>query len=186
MGIRVCIWFVVMASLIAVLGYVISEKTGSENKGPRYTLEAFKRQWTINSPNPRAHFNAFYKMEGGYTVHYGDGVSLFIVMQNDAVAGVRIRYDKRSDEGGDGGPRFLLLVNTAINVGTFRWPPERVEHVRNAFGIGLQPKTYRYFHSFFTRKRTPPDKWEFTLDYVTDKPEEYTPGPMPALPPTRR
>jgi len=173
------IWFAALAAFAALATYAVLEMKKHENRGPRYTLEAFKRQWRINAPSPKAHFNTLHTTEDGPTAYYGDGVSLLIVMSRELVTGVRVRYDTQPDPEGAGGPRFLALVHTAINVGTHRWPQERIDHVRRAFGLNLQSKSYRYFHTTFTRKYEPPDKWEFAMDYVADRPAENTEGPSP-------
>ena len=87
----VYIQFAVMASFIGVLIAFCVKHEGNEDRGPRYTLASFKRQWNVHSPNPKAQFSTSNKVEGGYAVDYGDGVSLFIVMHKDEVTGVRIR-----------------------------------------------------------------------------------------------
>ncbi|MCL2122684.1 MAG: hypothetical protein FWH34_01195 [Desulfovibrionaceae bacterium] len=174
---RVYIWLAVMASLIGVMTYFFLKEGGGEDRGPRYTLESFKRQWTVHSPNPKAHFGRLHKVEGGYAADYGDGVSMFIGMHKDTVTGARIRYEAVPDQGA-GGPRFLLLMHTAINVGTFRWPQERLDQVRQIFNIMTpQPKIYRYLYTSFTRSYTQANGWEFVLDYVPNKTEENSEAP---------
>jgi len=179
MKMRVFIWFAVMASLIGLMTYFFLEQGGGDDRGPRYTLEAFKRQWRVHSPNPKAHFSTIHEVEGGYAVDYGDGVSLLIVMGKGTVTGVRIRYDSGPDQG-SGGPRFLLLIHTAINVGTFRWPQERINQVRQIFSQSPLPKTYRYLYTSFSRTFDQQiGRWEFALDYVPNKPEDNTEAPSP-------
>ena len=174
MQIRMYIRLAVIVSLVALMVVLIVKTGGDEDRGPRYTLEAFKRHWTVHSPNPKSHFSTPSEVEGGYAVDYGDGVSLFIIMHKDTVMGVRIRYDTSQDRG-MGGPRFLLLMQTAINVGVFRWPQERIEQVRHVFAhISPQPKTYRYHYTSFTRTHERADRWEFAMEFVPNKPEEDT------------
>ena len=173
------IWLAVMASLIGAMTYFFLKEGGGEDRGPRYTLESFKRQWNVNSPNPKVHLGTLHKIEGGYAADYGDGVSLRIVMHKDTVRGARIRYEIGPDLGA-GGPRFLLLMHTAINLGTFRWPQERVNQVRQIFNFMTpQPKKYRYLYTSFTRTYTQTDGWEFVLEYVANKPEENSEAPPP-------
>jgi hypothetical protein len=178
---RVYIWFAVMASLIGVMTHFFLKEGGSEDRGPRYTLEAFKRQWTVHSPNPKAHFRALTQVEGGYAFDYGDGVSLHIAMlkDKDAVTGIRIRYEALPDQGA-GGPRFLLLMHTAINVGTFRWPQARIEQLRQSFNLMTPlPKSYRYRYTSYTRTFDQYRGWEFVMDYVPNKEEENSEAPAP-------
>jgi len=173
------IWPTVIVSLVALLAVLVVKTGDDEYKGPRYTLEAFKRQWGVHSPNPKAHFSTPAGVEGGYAVDYGDGVSLFIVMPKDTVMGVRVRYDTSQDQGG-GGPRFLLLIHTAINIGVFRWPQERIDQVRQFFShITPQLKNYRYLNTSFTLTHERADSWEFIMDFVPNKPEENSAAPSP-------
>ena len=172
----VYIWLAVMASLLGIMTHVFLKEGGDEDRGPRYTLAAFKRQWNLHSANPKGHIKTAHKLEAGYAVDYGDGVSMFIFMQGDRVGKVRLRYELGTDEGA-GGPRFLLLVHTAINVGTFRWPQERINQVRQLFSLSLLPKSYRYLYTSFARTHEPPDKWEFVMDFVPNKAEENSEGP---------
>jgi len=168
-----------MASLISVMTYFFLRDGGGEDRGPRYTLESFKRQWTVHSPNPKARLATLHKVEGGYAADYGDGVSLLVVMHKDAVIGARIRYEPGPDQGA-GGPGFLLLMHTAINVGTFRWPQERINQVRQIFNLMThQPKNYRYLYTSFTRTYTQAEGWEFVLSYVPNKTEENSEAPTP-------
>jgi len=93
--------------------------------------------------------------------------------------GVHIRYDTSLDKG-TGGPRFLLLMHTAINVGVFRWPQERIEQVRQFFAhMSPQPKSYRYRYTSFARAQERAARWEFALDFVPHKPAENSPAPSP-------
>jgi len=171
---RTYIWLAVISSLVAVIVVLLVKAGDHEDRGPRYTPESFKRQWSVHSPNPKAHFSTPSEVEGGYAVDYGDGVSLFIIIHKDTVIGVRIRYDA-GPERGAGGPRFLLLMHTAINVGVFRWPQERIDQVRQFFShISPQPKSYRYLYTSFSRTHAQPDTWEFAMDFVPNKPEQNT------------
>jgi hypothetical protein len=173
------IWFAVVASLISVMTYFFLKEGGGEDRGPRYTLESFKRQWTVHSPNPKAHFRTLHQFEDGYAFDYGDGVSLHITMHKDTGTGIRIRYDPGADQG-EGGPRFLLLMHTAINVGTFRWPQARVEQLRQICGLMTPlPKSYRYLYTIFTRTYDQGRGWEFCMDYVPNKAKENTEAPTP-------
>ena len=174
---RIYGWLAVMVCLVGVMTYFFLKEGGGEDRGPRYTLASFKRQWTVHSPNPRAHLNALHKAEGGYAADYGDGVSLLVVMHKDTVTGVRIRYEAGPEQGA-GGPRFLLLMHTAINVGTFRWPQARIEQVRQLFNFMTpQSKNYRYLYTAFTSTYGQADGWEFVLDYVPNKMEEDSVAP---------
>jgi hypothetical protein len=171
---RVYIWFTVMISLIGVMTYFFLKEGGGEDRGPRYTLESFKRQWTVHAPNPKAHFQTLTQVESGYVFDYGDGVSLLIAVHKDSVTGIRVRYEPGPDQGA-GGPRFLLLMHTAINVGTFRWPQARIDQLRQSFSImSPQPKSYRYLYTSFTRSYEQIRGWEFVMDYVPSKAEENT------------
>jgi hypothetical protein len=171
---RVYIWFAVMAALLGVMTYFFLQEGGGENRGPRYTLESFKRQWTVHSPNPKAHFRTLNQVEGGYACDYGDGVSLHIAMRKDTVTGVSISYEAGPDQGA-GGPRFLLLMHTAINVGTFRWPQARIDQLRQSFSLMTPlPKNYRYLYTSFARSYDQGRGWEFAMDYVASKAEENT------------
>jgi hypothetical protein len=173
------IWLTVMTALVGIMIYFFLEAGGGDDRGPRYTLESFKRQWTVHSANPKANFNTLHQIEGGYAFDYGDGVSLRISMHKDAVTGVRIRYEAEPDQAA-GGPRFLLLIHTAINVGTFRWPQERIEQVRHSFSLMTpQPKSYRYRYTSFTRAYEQASGWEFAMNYVPNKAEENSEAPAP-------
>jgi hypothetical protein len=176
------IWLAVMATLLGVMTHYFLKTGGDEDRGPRYTLEAFKRQWNVHSPNPKAHVGTPAKIEDGYSVDYGDGVSMLIFMRGDTVRGARIRYEIGSDQGA-GGPRFLLLIHTALNLGTFRWPQERINQVRQAFSLSLLPKSYRYLYTSFTRTHEPPDRWEFIMEFVPNRAEENSEGDKAASTP---
>ncbi|MCL1986233.1 MAG: hypothetical protein FWG59_07285 [Betaproteobacteria bacterium] len=169
---KVYIWLAVMSSLIGIMTYFFLQEGGGEDRGPRYTLASFQRQWKVNSPNSKARLSTLQKAEDGFVADYGDGVSVLIVMHKEAVTGARIRYEAGPDQGA-GGPRFLLLVSAAINVGTFRWPHERIEQVRQIFSFMTpQTKSYRYLYTTFTRTYDQTRGWEFALDYVPNKTEE--------------
>jgi hypothetical protein len=177
MMMRACFWLAVMSSLMGLTA--CAELGESVDRGPRYTVEAFKRQWNVKSPHPKARFNTLHKYGNGLIAEYGDGVTLFLTVQKETVTGARVRYVLGTDQGA-GGPLFLHLVQTAINVGTFRWPPERVEHVRRTIGLGIQPKSYRYLYTSFVCTHEQQDTWEFIMDFVVNKPEADTPGPLPS------
>jgi hypothetical protein len=159
--------------------YFFLQGGGGEDRGPRYTLESFKRQWNVHSLNPKTHLGTLHKVENGYAVDYGDGVSLLIVMHKDTVISARIRYEAGPDQGA-GGPRFLSLIHTAINVGTFRWPQERIEQLRQIFTFMTpQTKNYRYLYTSFSRTYAQAEGWTFVLDYVPNKTEENSEAPSP-------
>ena len=173
------IWLVVMTVLIGVMIHFFLKEGGGDDRGPRYTLASFKRQWTVNSPNPKAHFGALNQVKDGYVADYGDGVSLRIVTYKNTVKGARVCYAAEPDQAA-GGPRFLLLMHTAINVGAFRWPQERIEQARQIFSLMTpQPKTYRYRYTSFTRTYDQARGWEFALDYVPNKAEENSDATAP-------
>ena len=176
---RMYVWLAVISSILGLMTYFFLKEGGGEDRGPRYTLESFKRQWKVHSSNPKAHFDRLHKTEAGYVVDYGDGVTLLIVMSKGTVISARIRYELGPDQGA-GGPRFLLLMHTAINVGTFRWPQERIEQVRQIFTFMTpQTKNYRYLYTSFTRTYAQAEGWEFVLDYVPNKTEENSEAPSP-------
>ena len=178
---RFYIWFAVVASLIGAMTYFFLKAGGGDDRGPRYTLESFKRQWTVHAPNPKAHFRALNQVDGDYAVDYGDGVSLHIVMYRDTVTGLRIRYQTGPDQG-SGGPQFLLLMHTAINVGTFRWPQTRIDQLRMTLGVMTPlPKSYRYLYTSYTRTYDQGHGWELVMNYVPNKPEENTELQMPQI-----
>lgn len=168
------IWFGVMTCVVGVMAYVFLKEGGSDI-GPRYTLEAFKRTWSINVPNPKAGLVQGRETNKGWLVEYGDGLTLLMPMTEGTVTGVHIRYEAGPDQGA-GGPRFLLLMNTAINVGTFRWPQARIDQVRHTFNhMSPLPKSYRYLYSSFKRTFTQGEGWEFMLDFVPNLADENTP-----------
>jgi hypothetical protein len=176
MKVPMYIRFTVAAVFIGVMVAFCVKLEDKEDRGPRYTLESFKRQWNLHAPNPKSQFDAPQKVEGGYAVDYGNGVSLFIVTHKDMVTGARIRYDAGPDQGA-GGPRFLLLMHTAINVGAFRWPQERIDQVRHIFSPTPLPKSYRYRYTSFSRTYDQSGRWEFVLDYVPNKAEQDSEAP---------
>ena len=171
------IWFVVICCIGTTIAFII--KTGEEEDiGVRYSMVAFQRQWNRYSPAPKANLPS--QNESG-SFEYGNGVSLRITAHKDrdVVTSARVRYDTRLDKG-VGGQDFLLLVQTAINVGTFRWPQERINHVRQFFNfMSPQPRTYRYLHTSFTRMKDPSGMWEFAMNFVPNKPEEDSAAPAP-------
>jgi len=176
---RMYAWLAVMALCIGIMTYMFLQEGGSEDRGPRYTLESFKRQWNVRSLTPKAHFGKLHKVEGGYVADYGDGVTVLITLYKDTVTGARIRYEAGPEQEA-GGPRFVMLVSSALNVGTFRWPQERIDQVRQIFGfISRQPKAYRYLYTAFSRSYAQDAGWEFALDFVPNKAEEDSDAPVP-------
>ena len=162
----VFIWFAVMLCLIGTMSYFFIRSGGGENHGPRYTIEAFKRQWNVNAFNPKAQINQFIKTDTGYRVEYEDGLSLQLVLNKDIISSLHVRYEARPGQDASG-QRFLHLMHTAINLGTFRWEPERITQVRQAFmHMTPAPKAYRYFFSLFTRKYEAENGWTFSLEFV--------------------
>jgi len=171
-------WLAVMVCLVGSMTYFFLREGGGEDKGPRYTLESFKRQWNVHSPNPKAHLKVLTKAEEGYAADFGEGVSLHITMVKDVVIGARIRYTPGPDLG-SGGPLFQLLMYTAINVGTFRWPKERIDQARQLFSLMTpQTKSYRYLYTCFTRSYEQASGWDFVLSYVPHKEEENSEAPQ--------
>jgi hypothetical protein len=168
------IWLLVMTCVIGAMAYFFLREGGSDI-GPRYTPEAFKRQWNINAPNPALRLDRMEKGDDGYFADFGDGLNLVLHMRDDVVTGVRVRYEAGPAQGA-GGPRFLQLMRTALTVGMFRWPQERVEQAHRLFSF-MTParKTYRYRHSSFACAFTQGEGWDFSLDFVPNDERENTP-----------
>lgn len=141
--------------------------------GPRLTWAAFQHFWNKTAPpSIQIRDAAVHKNGDDYTIVYGYGTSLHILMDRGGVRGVSVRFlgGKENDAGG---PLYLRLAHQIITVGSFRWPEEKIREARQYFAVMSQPpKELHYQNSWFRRAFTPGEGWEFRLEFMpVDKPQ---------------
>lgn len=153
---------VLCLSLLAVLLLGLSPAHAG---GPRFSWSAFQRFWD-KAASPLVHLHNAEKVEDGYLIDFGYTTTLRVLMEDDVVRGVSVRFV--GGKGHDaGGPRFLRLVHQAITTGTYQWPPEKIREVREYFSVMTpEPKEYRYRTSIFQRTYTKGKGWEFLFTFV--------------------
>lgn len=130
-----------------------------------YSWGAFQRSWNrmalpgVEIVEPR-------RVGEGYLVLLSKSTSLNIFLNRGVVSGVRVNFRLPDDEE-ISGMRFLKAMRTAIRVGTYGWPQDKIQAVYKAFEIMLpERKEFSWHYSRFTRIQHPNGDWEFTLDFV--------------------
>ena len=162
--------------LFTLLGVPDIAQTGGPT-GPRFTWAAFQRFWDKGA-SPLVHLKSPEKVTGGYLIDYGHTTTLRILVEDERVTGVSVRFvgGRNNDAGG---PQFLRLMQQAINVGTYRWPEDKIQEVRDYYAVmSPDPREFRYQSSLFYRQYVEGQGWEFRFDYV---PDMENPGGRPPL-----
>jgi len=132
-------------------------------RGPAYPWPSFVVFWNKRCKPGCEIQNATYQ-NSRYLVPYGYSVSLVVEMQNDYVVSVRAVYGDPAVR--EGGQRWIKLVESVITVGTFRWPDDRIDEVKQRFrAISPEPATYMWQNSSFKREQTA-GGWEFVLRFL--------------------
>lgn len=132
---------------------------------PQFTWSSFLRFWN-KSATPLVRLDNAVLSEGGYLVDYGQTTTVRVLMKDQNVTGMSIRFVS-GGENDAGGVQFLRLIFHCISVGTYQWPAEKTAEVREFFRV-MTPelKEYAWRYSRFTRSYTAGTGWEFRLDYT--------------------
>ena len=135
--------------------------------GPRFSWSSFQRFWEKQA-SPLVYLTKAEPVAGGYLVDYGFSTTMRIPVQDRQVQGVEIRF--LGGAGNDaGGPQFKRLVHQAINIGTYKWPEDKIDEVRRLFAVmSPQAKEYRYQMTYFRYNYAPDTGWSFSFHYVPD------------------
>lgn len=137
-----------------------------QDRGPSFVWSSFQRFWNTRCL-PGCEIADPVFVTDRYIIQYGDTASLVVRMNRDVVSSVSAIYSDPQNQRG-GGPRWIKLVDSIITIGTYRWPDQRVEKVRDRFAaISPLPAQYRWQNSWFRRSSDPTTGWEFRLDFVT-------------------
>lgn len=172
-----CLIFLLLLSLFnAASAASLAQASGAT--GPRFTWAAFQRFWDKGA-SPLVQLKHAEKVKDGYLIDYGHTTTLRVLVEDDRVTGVSVRFGggKHNDAGG---PQFLRLMRHAISVGTYRWPEDKIQEAYEYFEVmSPEPKTYRFQSSEFYRGFEEGLGWEFRFDYV---PDLQNPGGRPPLP----
>lgn len=144
----------------------LREPTQSFRDGsPEFPWSSFQRFWNVRCL-PGCEIQDPQYVGGRYIVAYGRSVSLVVAMERGIVRKVTALYaDPRGSQGG--GQIWLKLADSIIRVGTFRWPPDRIERVRERFvAITDRPADYKWQSSWFQRSRNQDGSWSFSIDFL--------------------
>ena len=137
-----------------------------QDRAPEFPWAAFQRFWNVRCL-PGSEIQEPQYVGGKYVVQYGHAVSLVVRMERDIVRSVTAHFPNNKEIQG-GGQRWLKLVDTIIRVGTYRWPEDRIERVRERFiTISQSPAEYAWQNSKFRRSFNEDSGWEFTLDFLS-------------------
>lgn len=160
---------VLLCALLTLCLAPLQRAEASGPTGPRFTWSSFQRFWDKQG-TPLVYLTTPEAVQGGYLVNYGHGVTLQVLLQDQVVTGVDIRFvGGKANEAG--GPQFKRLVYHAITVGSFRWPGDKIEEVRHRFAIfSPQDKEYHYqmtrFRYTSSPSTGPSTSWTFGFEYV--------------------
>lgn len=154
------LWMVLALGMVTVCDAYASGPTG-----PRFSWSSFQRFWEKQA-TPLVYLKDAEPVQDGYLVTYGHGVTLRVLVRDQVVTGVQIRFlgGKANDAGG---PQFKRLIYQTITVGSYRWPDDKIEEVRRRFAIlSPQEKTYHYQMTRFYYSYSETGGWLFGFDYV--------------------
>lgn len=130
-----------------------------------YSWGAFQRSWN-RMALPGVEIREPRRVGDGYLVLLSNSTSLNIFLNRGVVSGVRVNFRLPDDEE-ISGMRFLKGMRTAIRVGTYGWPQDKIQAVYKAFEVMLpERKEFTWHYSRFTRVQYPNGDWEFTLHFV--------------------
>ena len=141
-------------------------KVGPENaeRGPRFPWSAFVRFWNTWCAKG-AEIGQSQPVKDSHIVLYGYSVSLVVDMEEGVVRRVTAVYADPSVL--EGGLRWKKLVDSMITVGTYRWPRNRAEEVRQRFrAITPTLATYIWQNSCFERQQDSQAGWVFQLHFL--------------------
>ncbi len=165
--------------LLSVLVLIVLLCTGSGGTfgetAPRFSWGAFQRIWNTRAL-PGAEIRDAQAVEEGRLVSYAPSSNLVVLMKDNMVYGVRAEFADVPEQE-NGGRLFLKAVDSALKVGTYRWPEDRYKEVTEKFRIMTpDPVIYQWRTSRFFRVRQADNLWVFRLEFV----EEGSPIPQPA------
>ena len=141
-------------------------KIGPENaeRGPRFPWPAFVRFWNTWCATG-ADIGESQQVKDSHIVPFGYSVSLVVDMEEGVVRKVSAVYADSSVL--EGGMRWKKLMESMITVGTYRWPRNRIDEVRQRFrAITPTLATYIWQNSRFERRQDPQAGWIFQLHFL--------------------
>lgn len=131
---------------------------------PYFTWGAFQRFWN-KMCSTGMEMEQFTATPIGFSVNYGRGVVINVALRGEQVWRLNLLFDSREEQGG--GPLFLRGVNTAIRLGAYGWPQERVDAAVAMFAsITAEKRTYQWEATRFTRTGYENGMWEFVMEYL--------------------
>lgn len=133
--------------------------------GGRYTWASFSYSWNKHT-DPSLQLDKAVPTANGYSADFGYTATLDVNMQHGAVKGT-CAYFVGGGENDAGGRIFSLLMAKSIDIGTFQWPQNYIDEVRNTFKfIGKNRKEYSYSTTQFVLDYSPSSGWEFCMTYL--------------------
>ncbi len=136
---------------------------------PRFTWPAFQRFWNARGM-PGTGLKEGRIVEHGREISLGNTLKLFVWIEDEKVRGARLRYFDPSDQH-EFAMLFVKTIQSAIAVGTFRWPSDRYLEARQIFSeMQEEPLEYRFMVTVFRRSFSAEAGWEFGFFYAL--PEE--------------
>ncbi len=135
---------------------------------PDFTWSAFQRFWHRGAES-KVSLQGIKKVENGYALDYGYGVTLFVFMKNDMVSGVSVEYIARQDTYA-GGAQFKRLMEHMLLIGTFRWSKdERFQLMQYYSDLLHDKREYVFKRSYFIREYNEP-LWTFDFIFIEEDP----------------
>ncbi len=139
---------------------------------PDFSWSAFQRFWHRGA-DPRVSLEGITKVENGYYLDYGKGVTVFVHMKGDLVSGVTASFLARP-ENNDGGLQFVRLSDHMQLSGTFRWTAAQRQNLFMYYEkMTESKKEYAFSKSYFVREYTAP-YWTFHWLFVQENPRLFT------------
>ena len=104
-------------------------------------------------------------------MYFARGVSVLVVERRSVVTEANVVFTNLPDQMASG-QTFLKLIDSAIRIGTFQWPKEKIREVYETFRLMTpEPVTYQWRTSRFERSQNTAGVWLFTLRFVPDEGE---------------
>jgi hypothetical protein len=154
----------IMALMLVPAPCFTSEEDGSPRDKVRYVWASLRKYWDTNCIIG-LEIKDFSRTQDGYIVRYPQGVRMEVTQQGRYITKICGRF--KPDENYGGGRIFLNLVDSMIKVGTFRWPTDKVEEVKETFSVMTKsPVEYKWRASHFTLNQSSFTGWEFTLYFL--------------------
>lgn len=153
-----------LTTVFVVKYYITATHSTNETAGPRYTWVAFSSFWNKQAEKS-IKIKKIRDTSDGYFVEFGPSNSMHVYQKSRIITHACVNY--AGNDNNAGGLIFTKLKNKMINIGTFRWPINKISEVAQTFDIiSKTEKYYSYMTSSFKLTHSDAAGWTFCLNFA--------------------